>query len=577
MLNRYYQQELLNLKELGKEFSKAHPALAPMLSGKTSDPDVERLIEGVAFLSGMLRQKLDDEFPEIIHSLIQLIFPHYMCPVPSATIISFTPKPGLKETITVPSGAEIASIPVEDTSCVFRTCFPLEVHPLTLVNAKALESPGKQARISLSLSLTGMALSDWKPQSLRFFLGGDYSEAANLYFLLNRCLKKIIIKPAEGGNAFQFPSNALVPAGFSLKEPLFPYSGRSFPGYRFLQEYFILPEKFLFFDLTGLDKWHDRGEGSDFEIVFELENIKIAMPEIKPESFVLFVSPAVNVFQHAADPIKVDHKQTEYRVRPTADINSHYQVYSVDRVTGIVQGSVEHHEYVPFAFFGRQEANIPVYNIARKKSIIDLSLDVYLSLTYPPSAELSASETLSISLTCTNASLPENLQLGDISMPTQTSPELMEFKNILPPTAPIQPPIGGNMLWKFLSHLSLNYLSLARADNIKELLRLYIFPGGRNRANVAANTKRIEGIQDIQVAPVDRLISGYMMRGQEICVKLRKDNFASTGDMFLFGSVMDYFLGAYSSMNCFTQFSVKESITGEIYSWPPRIGDRPLI
>jgi len=133
------------------------------------------------------------------------------------------------------------------------------------------------------------------------------------------------------------------------------------------------------------------------------------------------------------------------------------------------------------------------------------------------------------------------------------------------------------MLWKFLSHLSLNYLSLARADNIKELLRLYISPEGQSRAKIAANTKRIEGIQDIQVMPVDRLISGYMMRGQEIRVELRKDNFASTGDMFLFGSVMDCFLGAYSSMNCFTQFSVKESITGEIYSWPPRIGDRPLI
>ncbi len=577
MFNRYFQQELLNLRELGKEFSKAHPALAPMLSGKTSDPDVERLIEGSAFLAGMLRQKLDDEFPEIIHSLIQLIFPHYMSPVPSATIISFAPKPGLKETMIVSAGSELASIPVEGTSCIFKTGFDLEVHPLRLTNAELLESPGKQTSIRLSLSLNGMALSDWKLKSLRFFLGGDYSEAANLYFLLNRCLKKIIIKPSEAGNDFELSSNALVPAGFSLKETLFPYPDRSFPGYRFLQEYFMLPEKFLFFDLIGFDKWIDRGEGSEFQIIFELENIQIPMPKIKPESFVLFVSPAVNVFQHEADPILINHKKTEYRVRPTANIKSHYQIYSIESVTGIVQGTVEHREYSPFAFFGRQEADVPIYNVTRKESLVDKSSDVYLSLTYSPSAKLSVLETLSISLTCTNASLPENLQLGDISVPTQTSPELMEFKNILPPTTPIQPAIGGNMLWKLLSHLSLNYLSLANTDNIKELLRLYVFPEGQNTAKNATNTKRIEGIQEIKVMPVDRLISGQMMRGQEIRVKLLKDNFASTGDMFLFGSIMDYFLGVYSSMNCFTRFSIKESITGEIYSWPPRIGDRPLI
>lgn len=573
MFDRYYQQELLNLRELAREFSKAHPALAPMLSGKTSDPDVERLMEGVAFLTGMLRRKLDDEFPEIVHGLIQLIFPHYMRPIPSTTIISFRPKPSLNEAIKVPSGAEIASIPVEGTSCIFRTCSDIDIYPLNLVDAKLLESPGSPAQIRLTLELRNMSLSSWETEKLSFYLGGNYPEAANLYFLLNRHVKKILISPIEGGTSLELPPDAIVPAGFSSKEALLPYPSQSFPGYRILQEYFILPEKFLFFDLVGINKWRDRGGGSAFEISFELENVPIAVPKVKPENFVLFVSPAVNVFTHETDPVVVDHRQTEYRIRPAGE---RYQVYSIDNVIGLVQGSVERRKYVPFALFGQKEEEMPVYNVTWKKSLIDQSSDVFLSLTYPPSADLSVSEILSISLTCTNASLPENLQLGDISQPTPTSPELMEFKNILPPTTPIQPLIGSNMLWHFLSHLSLNYLSLANADNIKELLNLYIFPEGRDRAKIAANSKRVEGIIDIQMTPVDRLVAGYMMRGQKIKIKLRKDNFASLGDMFLFGSVIDYFLGVYSSMNCFTQLAVEESITGETYSWPPRIGDRPL-
>ena len=576
MFNRYYQQELFHLKELAREFSKVHPALAPMLSGKTSDPDVERLMEGVAFLAGMLRQKLDDEFPEIIHGLIQLIFPHYLRPIPATTMIAFTPKVGLKESTVIPSGIEIASIPVEGTSCKFQTCCELDVHPLNLDSAELIESPGSPTSIRLGIRLTGMSLSNWKVAKIRFFLGGEYSQASNIYFLLNRCVRRIIVRPSEGGESMELSPNSVVPAGFSPEEALFPYPGQSFPGYRLLQEYFILPEKFLSLDLTGLDKWYNKGDGSAFDIIFELGNIPIALPRIQRNNFVLFVSPAVNIFPHDADPIMVNHQKAEYRVRPTTRQDGHYQVYSIDSVTGLVQGTVEHREYRPFAFFGQQEKGIPVYNVAWKNSQISQSSEVYLSLTYPPWAELAASETLSISLRCTNASLPENIQLGDISQPTETSPELMEFRNILPPTAPIQPPIGSNMLWHFLSHLSLNYLSLSSGDNIKELLRLYIFPEGRDRAKIAANTRRVNGIVDVRTTSVDRLVSGYMMRGQEIRMKLRQDYFASPGDMFLFGSVMDYFFGVYSSMNSFIHLVIEESTTGETYSWPPRVGDRPL-
>ena len=99
MLSTYYQQELQKLRELARDFAKIHPAIAPMLSGTTSDPDVERLLEGVAFLTGLLHHKLDDEFPELIHGLIDIIFPHYLRPIPSTSIVMFTPKPSMMETM----------------------------------------------------------------------------------------------------------------------------------------------------------------------------------------------------------------------------------------------------------------------------------------------------------------------------------------------------------------------------------------------------------------------------------------------------------------------------------------------
>jgi len=74
MLNSHYQNELNQLRRLADEFARRNPALAPLLGvDSANDPDVERLLEGVAFLTGMVRQRLDDEFPEFIQELPQLL------------------------------------------------------------------------------------------------------------------------------------------------------------------------------------------------------------------------------------------------------------------------------------------------------------------------------------------------------------------------------------------------------------------------------------------------------------------------------------------------------------------------
>ena len=109
MFNKYYQDELTYLRDLGREFATAYPAIAPMLAER-GDPDVERLLEGVAFLTGKIRQKLDDELPEVIHSVAALLFPHYLRQIPAASVIEFTPLPNVvREKLTVARMAEVAT------------------------------------------------------------------------------------------------------------------------------------------------------------------------------------------------------------------------------------------------------------------------------------------------------------------------------------------------------------------------------------------------------------------------------------------------------------------------------------
>ena len=300
-------------------------------------------------------------------------------------------------------------------------------------------------------------------------------------------------------------------------------------------------------------------------------------PKITGDNFVLFATPAVNVFDHDADPISLDHHRNEYRVRPSGSNKSHYQVYSVDKVQGYRQGSVKAREYEPFEMFQPETRDRPIYHVSFKRSAVGNAIDALLSFTYPDKGEVPAPETLSINVTCTNGELAERLQVGDLNQPTPTSPELLEFRNIRPPTASVLPPLGSTLLWRFLSLYSLNYLSLANADNIKALLKLYIFPESRDQAATYANTRRVDGIDAIEVRRENRLVTGYMMRGQEIILKAKSDHFASDGDLYIFGSVLDAFLGCYASINSFTNFRIEEVLKGDTHRWPARIGDRPLI
>jgi type VI secretion system protein ImpG len=577
MFNKHFQQELAKLRDLGAEFSRMHPAVAPMLSGMSTDPDAERLLEGVAFLTALLRQRLDDDFPEIIQELFQLIWPHYLRPLPASTIVAFTPKTNLKQTVRVPRGVHLASESVEGTPCLFQTCYDVDVHPLVLEKASLEEKPGQPACIHLSLALQGIQLSDWQPDKLRIYLAGSAKQAADIYMLLCRHVRQIVLTPLDRGEACLLQPEHLHPVGFGAEEALIVYPPQSFPGYRIIQEYFILPEKFMFLDLEGWHHWRQRGAGGRFEIRFELDNPPFPPPRVRKESFALAATPAINLFPHDADPIRLDHLKSEYLVRPSGGNNRNYQVYNITEVTGFVQGTARERTYEPFEMFSPNPDATPTYHVHVRQSPVRHGSDFYLSVAYPPGTGSPPPETLSIQLQCTNGQLPEGLQVGDIRHPTSNTPEFVDFLNLRPPTPSILPLPGHNLHWKLLSHLCLNYHSLADAKNLQALLSLYNFEENRDRPTFLANQKRITGIQGVHTRAADRLVQRVIMRGREIELDLRQDHFAGPGDLFLFGSVLDQFFSLYASMNTYTRLSVKEALKGEVYQWPARIGDHPLI
>jgi type VI secretion system protein ImpG len=578
VFNKYYQDELAYLRELGQEFAKANPEGAHFIGEAGGDPDVERLLEGFSFLTARIRQKLDDELPELTHSLIEMFWPHYLRAIPSMTILQFEALPqAAKEVRAVPRGTEVQSVPVDGTPCRYRTAFDTTLQPLSIESVALRTETPPSLRVKFKLA-DGVQLAKVPIPSIRLHLAGDASASRSLYLCLRRYLKRITVQ-AAGGKPVELSKAAVRAVGFGPEDLLLPFPGNSYTGFRLLQEYFAFPSKFMFVDVAGLDGLSSLGAAPSFEMIFELSRLPEEMPPISAANVLLHCAPAVNLFAHEADPIRLDQTRTEYKIRPSGDNSQHYEIFTLDKVSGVVKGVGKSREYRPLFRFTRPAGGDALFYRARlQPSVTDDGNDVFL---HPLPADASGAtpdiEILSLELTCTNRSLPAKLKLGDVSVPTSQSPTFTRFKNITRPTSAVPPPIGSDLHWRLLSHLALNYLSLIDLDTLRTLLGLYNFRARVDRQAENAQKLLLEGIKRVAAAPATRLVEGHPIRGLSLEVDLDEDNFGSEGEAYLFGAILDEFFSQYVSLNAFCRLTVKGVKYGEIHAWPTRTGDRIIL
>ncbi len=570
MHGHHFHTESVLLRELAAEFAGANPALAPLLNGPMIDPDVERLLDAVAFQNTLLGRKLDVDFPDLVLNLAHLILPHYMRPVPATTILGFTPARTMERPVRIPAGATVASIPVDGTCCRFTTVRDLDLHPLEVTDAAILQTTERAAEIRLSFILHGCTLSQWLPDTIRLFLAGDRATATGLYQLLSRRLKRITVT-APGAKTMLLPPVCLRQAGYGESDALVPWPSHAFPGYRLFQEYFTAPEKFLFFELSGLEGWTGRGDTGHFSVSFLLDGLTSEAPKVGLANFVTNAVPAVNLFSHDADPIILDHRASRYLVRPCGANPRHHRIFSVDGVTGVTHGDGGERSYAPFELFGSGTPGTPVYHAGVERSLAGDGYDIYLSTAFPDGTAFPVGETLSVALTCANGALPESLHIGDIRGPLSGIPANVSCGNITPVHPGVPPPLGPELLWRLTTHLYLNHVTLGNAGHLRTLLQLYLSHDTSSGSPLTANLKRIDGIEDVAVTPDEAMVDGVLVRGSHIRLKVRLDHFAGAGDLFLFGCVLHRFLEQYASINCFTRLTVDEQTRGESYQWLMRL------
>jgi type VI secretion system protein ImpG len=597
----YYNQELLYLTKLGAEFAERHPAAAGRLrvSGDSvEDPHVSRLMQGVAFLNARIRRKLDDEFPELTDALLGQIYPHYLAPIPSMSIVSFAAQKDLSESRSVRAGTEIETEAIGGETCRFRTTQDVHLWPIELESAsltgRPLVGPASPRgcvsvlRLTLRCLAPELTIDQLSPDSLRFFLRGPSTEAMRLYELIFNDTAMVAV--AENGADPQpllQDLRAIRPVGFGAEEGMLPYPPRSPLGYRLLTEYFTFPEKFLFFELTGLAAKLRNLKTRTFEIYLYLtRSVTELERNISASSFALHCVPIVNLFKHRAEAIPLTHTRVEYPVVPDSRRPAALEVYSVDTVT-VSSRSGDIHRYSPF--FGRTHAGARSresrfwHSTRRAAADRENASEVCLAFVDLQGAPAQADDQVaSIETTCFNRDLPAKLPFGG-GRPhlrfVQSVPGVSAILCLTAPTPAIRQPARKEGVWRLISHLSLNHLSLLDqpdgAAALREILRLYDFRDAAETRAMIESVLKIRATRGTARAPDPAM--GALCRGLDITIEFDEQRASGTG-VFLLASVLERFVAHYASINAFTRLTATvEGRAGVLRTWPPRTGDLTLL
>jgi type VI secretion system protein ImpG len=604
----YYNRELTYIRKLGAEFAQANPKIAGRLRlgpEVSEDPHVERLIEAFAYLNARTRHKLEDDFPELTEAILGVLYPHYLAPLPSMAIVQFdldSSQGELTAGYSVPQRRMIETEAIDGEPCRFQTSYPVTLYPVTVQSASLSQPPfvapttarSPDAAAVLRLTLTcrseTVSFSDMTMPSLRVFLRGQPQVAYPLYeLLLNNTLEVAIANSPTDREAVVLDKNCIQPVGFGLDEAILPYSARSFPGYGLLTEFFAFPEKFLFFDIVGLDSGALSKIGRTLEIFIYLDRTSRDLQRnVIADTFLLGCTPVVNLFTQRADPIQLNHRDFEYRVIPDARRPLSMEIYSIDKVAA-TSPSGEVVEFMPFySIKHADQGGKSLYWHGTRRSggktsgPADNGTEMYVSLVdlqFKTSAP--ADWTLDIETTCLNRDLPYRLPFGGDQPRLQLSEGsagVAKITCLTAPTRTYRPSHRYGALWKIISHLSLNHLSIVGNDTgaeaLREILKLYDYSDSEETQAMIAgilrvNTRRI-------VSRPKGEIAGAFSRGLEVTVHFDESKFTGSG-LFLFASVIERFLGLYCTLNSFTKMiATVEGRKKELRRWQPRMGEKVL-
>lgn len=645
-----YNRELKLLQEQARDFAEEYPGIAERLGGlieDRSDPMIAGLLEGAAFLAARVQLKIKHEFPEFTSNLIEQLVPNYLAPTPSALLARVQAPygdPALREGRRIARGSYIDATYRERerrVACRYRLTSDITLWPFDIVAAEYHGSPGPlhalglaagpEVAAGLRLSLTHRTSSRIEDEpseresatqpatwfagcgtrDLPVYLLGPESDAVAIYeqiFADRVGLHLRFLDEFGDPVVIEAPADCVQAIGFTRDEALIPNDGRVFEGFDLLREYFMFPRKFLGFRLTGLGPLLQQVKAKNLDLVFTFNEVNARLSSaVQPQSFALYVAPAVNLFEMTMDRVPVKARQHEYHLVPDRSRYLDFEPHRLLNVYAHYAGRPEKVTVQPL-YSGSANGNghaglfYTVRRMPRRRSSRERTYgitsdytgtDMFLSLLEPAGLDTDPRVAeMSVRALCSNRHLPEQLPIGEGGADFRLADDAtLAVMSVAGPSLPREPIVSqlrsrtetastGAVTWRLINMLSLNHLGIvqrgagASGRALREMLTLFA------DLTDSATERRIRGIRSVDSRPVVRRLRQRTgtgtARGTEITITLDEKAFEGTGS-FLLGTILDRFFAEYASLNHFTQTVIRTVERGEIVRWPPRAGTRRLL
>ena len=607
----YYERELGFLKRYSREFATRYPKIAGrlLMGGEVcEDPHIERMIQSFALLNSRISKRLDDDYPEFTEALFDVLYPHYLRPFPSCSIVKLDCSVAAAQMTAagqISRGTELITRAVKGVACKFKTVYDVPIIPvqLSVVKFNAIASqpeavvlpPKATSTISIKFAITSeqMTFAQISSKALRTFIDGESSFCAGLRDTLFMNTLCAYVEPAKSGRWIALSDIPIKEVGFEEGDSLIPFSSRSHPAYRLLTEYFTFPEKFNFFDidLEAINR-HLPSATKTFTLHLVLGGLRAdsnrarMLGSLTANNMLLGCTPVINLFKQRGDPIRLTHATAHYPVVADARRAFAYEVYSIDSVK-LVRQTPQGESITEFRpFYSLRHAETAEvsghYWVAHRDEMVALKSPGYeteisiVDIDFNPAE--AETQTLSLDLTCCNRNLPALLSYGlpggDLFLEGGSMVSVINF--LRKPTTSYRFERGRGAHWRLISHLSLNHLSLSKGglEAFQETLCLY------DLTNSAISQRLIAGIINLENQAANAWLPGNpfasLVRGVELRLTIDEESFVGSG-IHVFARVIDHFLGLYVNANSFTQLAIVSNKTGEeLLKCSPRSGKLSL-
>lgn len=565
-MREYFEAEMRLLHEAASEFAGAHPEQARMLrlgEGSDRDPYVERLLEGMAFLTSHVRSRIDESRAVISEQLLARLCPAQVRPYPSATVLELRPQSWRQAGQSVPAGAVVLSRPAGEAAvrCPFTLTRGLRLYPLEVEAVTAQETDAGETRLTMALRAHGSTpISGLGLGPLDFFISADRALGTSLYCLLIGALQ--IRARADNGPLRAMPALRFRPVGLDDEGRLLPAGESGQLGLDLLQDYFCFRERYLFLRLEGLG---DPSLGDPQQRLTLEVTAPIRLPpghRLGCEHLRLFCVPAVNLWPMDAEPITLDHRRSEYRLVADASLPDAVSIQAVQSVTTRGRRSGEISVLRPL--HGLRPGGRARYFHATRHSHGSESAHTCLQLGGGDATE---TETLSARVLACNGHLPRrHLGEGDVCEPGADFPSDLRVRNLGRPSPYYQPPAPLEHPLRLHGFLATSAGSLADAETLRRLLHLMDW------SERTENRRRIDALSAMSARPLHCLRHGLLQRGLALEAEVEEGAFLSLEDLRLFGDVLHAYLASAAAVNEFVSLSITTQPRQRALTWPPRTG-----